>query len=62
VLQCDCGFEVRAEREGQFLAEVQRHAWEAHGMTLSLGEAVQLASRAVSDPHRRVGNRQKEEK
>jgi hypothetical protein len=45
VLQCDCGFEVRADDEGRLVAEVQRHAREAHGMALSHDEALLLAFR-----------------
>ena len=32
--------------EEGLVAEVQRHAWEAHGMTLSHDEALLLAFRA----------------
>jgi len=46
VLRCDCGFEARAEDEDGFVAEVQRHAREVHGMALSRDEALSLASRA----------------
>jgi Protein of unknown function (DUF1059) len=46
VLHCECGFEARAAREDEFVAEVQRHAWEAHGMPLSRNEALLLAFRA----------------
>jgi hypothetical protein len=45
VLQCDCGFEVRSEHEQELVAEVQRHAWEAHRMALSHDEALLLAFR-----------------
>jgi Protein of unknown function (DUF1059) len=62
VLECECGFEASAEDEDGLVIEIRRHAREAHGMTLSLGEAVQLASRSVSDPQHRFGNREKEEK
>jgi Protein of unknown function (DUF1059) len=68
VLECECGFEASAVDEDGLVVEIRRHAREAHGMTLSLGEALRLASRAVSvessgrDPRRRVGNRPKEEK
>ena len=68
VLQCECGFEASAEDEDGLVVEIRRHAREAHGMTLSLGQALVLASRAVSVdsssgvPHRGVGNQQKEEK
>jgi Protein of unknown function (DUF1059) len=46
VLQCDCGFEARAEHEDELVAEVQRHAREAHGMALSHDEALLLVFRA----------------
>jgi hypothetical protein len=45
-LQCDCGFTARAEDEDALVAEIQRHAYEAHGMTLSQGDALMLAFRA----------------
>jgi len=68
VLECECGFEASAEDEDGLVVEIRRHAREAHGMTLSLAEALQLASRAVQlgssgrDPHRRLGDREKEER
>jgi hypothetical protein len=46
VLQCECGFEARAEDDDGLVSEVQRHAWQAHGMALSRDEALLLASRA----------------
>jgi hypothetical protein len=46
VLQCDCGFEARATDETGLVEEVQRHAREAHGMSLSLDEALLLVFRA----------------
>ena len=46
VLQCDCGFEAHAEHEDGLVAEVRRHAREAHGMALSFDEALLLAFRA----------------
>jgi Protein of unknown function (DUF1059) len=49
VLHCDCGFEARAQREDGLVAEVQRHAREAHGMALSHDEALLLAFRAEPD-------------
>jgi hypothetical protein len=45
-LQCDCGFEARAEDEDGLVAEVRRHAREVHGMTLSRDEALLLTFRA----------------
>jgi hypothetical protein len=46
VLHCDCGFEARARHEDDLVAEVRRHAQEAHGMALSHEEALLLAFRA----------------
>jgi Protein of unknown function (DUF1059) len=49
VLHCHCGFEARATDEDDLVAEVQRHAWEAHGMALTDEEALLLAFRAQLD-------------
>jgi Protein of unknown function (DUF1059) len=46
VLQCECGFEARAQDEDGLVGEIQRHAWEVHGMTLSHDDALLLAFRA----------------
>ena len=46
VIRCHCGFEARAEHEGGLVAEVQRHALEAHDMALSLDEALVLVFQA----------------
>jgi hypothetical protein len=68
VLECECGFEASAEDEDGLVVEIRRHAQEAHGMTLSLGEALQLASHAIPvessgrDLHRRGRNPEKEER
>jgi hypothetical protein len=45
-LQCECGFEARAEDEDALVVEVQRHAQEGHGMALTRNEALLLAFRA----------------
>lgn len=49
VIHCQCGFEARAEHEDGLVAQVQRHASEAHGMALSHDEALLLAFRAELD-------------
>ena len=49
VIHCDCGFEARAADEDGLVAEVQRHAGEAHGMALSHDEALLLAFRVELD-------------
>jgi hypothetical protein len=43
---CECGFEASGQHEDVLVAEVQRHAWEAHAMALSHEEALLLAFRA----------------
>ena len=59
VLRCDCGFEARAAHEDGLVAEVQRHAREAHGMALTPDQALLLAFRAELDetapPSRKPG-------
>ena len=49
VLHCNCGFQARAAHEEGLVAEVQRHASEAHGMTLTHEQAMLLAFRAELD-------------
>jgi hypothetical protein len=49
VVHCECGFEARAADEDGLVAEVERHAREAHGMALSRDEALLLAFRAELD-------------
>jgi Protein of unknown function (DUF1059) len=46
VLRCNCGFDARATDEEGLVAEVQRHAREAHGMALTHDEALALVFRA----------------
>ena len=60
LLLCDCGFEARDDDEGQFVARVQRHARDVHGMQLSAEEVLQLAFRAELDEamwQQRLGDR-----
>ena len=58
MLHCDCGFDARAEGEDGLVAEVQRHAREAHGMTLSREEALLLTFRAGLDEERPTTSRE----
>jgi hypothetical protein len=44
-LTCECGFEARAGDDDRLAAEVQRHAWQAHGMALSDQAALLLVFR-----------------
>ena len=45
-VHCECGFEARAADEEALVAEVRRHAWEAHRMALTFHEALLVAFRA----------------
>jgi predicted small metal-binding protein len=49
VLTCDCGFEVHADDEAEFVARVRRHALKEHGMQISPDEVLRLAFRAELD-------------
>lgn len=49
VLKCDCGYEVRAQTEAELIARVQQHALEAHGLSFTPNDVVQLAFRAELD-------------
>ena len=46
VLHCECGFKACGQHEAGLVAQVRRHAREAHAMTLSPDEALLLAFRA----------------
>jgi len=66
-LRCDCGFEARVADEEGLVAEVQRHAREAHGMALTHDEALVLAFRveldtntAAATPHDTAREREEE--
>ena len=45
-LTCDCGFIARAPDDVGLATEVERHAREAHGMSLSHDEALLLVFHA----------------
>ena len=51
-VRCDCGHEVRAGSVEELVAEIARHALEAHGMRLTRDQALVIASSApgVSEP------------
>jgi predicted small metal-binding protein len=49
VLQCDCGYEVRAHDEAELIARVQQHALEAHRLAFSADEVLEIAFRAELD-------------
>jgi hypothetical protein len=69
VLRCHCGFEARAEGDDELIADVQRHAREAHEMVLTRDEALVLVFRAELDdeapsaiPHRAGRTDEEEER
>lgn len=42
---CDCGYSVEARGEAEQVAEIRRHAWEAHGLAFSKAEALAVLLR-----------------
>jgi predicted small metal-binding protein len=55
VLRCDCGFEVRADTDEEFVAGVRRHALDVHGMELTAEDALLVALRADLDSFAAMG-------
>jgi len=49
-LRCECGYEVRASDDEDFVEEIRRHAFEAHGITFSVELARELARGAAQAP------------
>ncbi len=45
IIRCDCGYRLRARGEEPQVAEVRRHAWEAHGISFSTEEALAVLLR-----------------
>jgi Protein of unknown function (DUF1059) len=45
IIRCDCGYRVRARTEERQVAEVRRHAWEAHSISFSTEEALAVLLR-----------------
>jgi predicted small metal-binding protein len=45
IIRCDCGYLLRARSERRQVAEVRRHAWEAHGIAFSIEEALAVLVR-----------------
>jgi hypothetical protein len=45
IIRCDCGYRLRARAEESQVAEVRRHAWEAHGFSFSTEEALAVLLR-----------------
>jgi hypothetical protein len=49
VLRCDCGYEVSADSDEELVADVRRHALDAHGMELTAEDALLVAFRVQLD-------------
>ncbi len=45
IIRCDCGYRVRARTEERQVAEVRRHASEAHSISFSTEEALAVLLR-----------------
>ena len=46
LVRCDCGFEAVAGDEAALVAEIQRHAWTAHGIAFTLEESLAVILRS----------------
>ncbi len=44
--RCDCGYQVKARVEKEQVAEIRRHAREAHGVAFSAEEALLVLLRS----------------
>lgn len=49
-LRCDCGYRLRGRTEARQVAEVRRHAWEAHRISFSTEEALAVLLRFELEP------------
>jgi hypothetical protein len=57
IIRCDCGYRLRARAEKNQVAEVRRHAFEAHGISFSVEEALAvLLRRALELDARECGS------
>jgi hypothetical protein len=45
IVRCDCGYILQARSEQSQVAEVRRHAWEAHCVSFSAEEALTVLLR-----------------
>ena len=50
IVRCDCGYRLRARTEERQVAEVRRHAWEAHRISVSTEEALAVLLRLELEP------------
>ena len=49
IIRCDCGYRVRALTEERQVADVRRHAWQEHGIALSIEDALGVLLRFELD-------------
>ena len=49
ITRCDCGYRLRGRTEQSQVAEVRRHAWDAHGIAFSIEEALAVLLRLELD-------------
>ena len=49
-VRCECGYEVRASDEAECVDTVRRHAFEAHGIDMSVELALRVIRRAELAP------------
>ena len=52
VLSCECGYEVTATDEAEFVEEIRRHARDAHGIDFSVVDALLVVLRSELEPSR----------
>jgi hypothetical protein len=53
-IRCDCGYRVQARTEQGQVAEVRRHAWQAHRISFSTEEALAVLLRLELEPDERA--------
>ena len=46
IINCDCGVVVRGEDDDELVANAQKHAREAHNMTITREQALAIAEPA----------------
>ena len=50
IIACDCGYRLQTRTEEHQVAEVRRHAWEAHRISFSTEEALAVLLRIELEP------------
>jgi len=51
-LRCECGYEVSGTEEAELITDIRRHAREAHGIALSVEDALLVVLRSQLEPAR----------